>query len=192
VKESLSPCVVPTVLIPKKDGEWHMCNNSREIDKIIIRHTFPLPIIDDLMDCLSAARYFSKNDLKIGYHQIRIREGDAWKTAFKTNSGLHEWLVVPFGITNSPSTFMRLMTEVLKEFIGKFVIVYLYDILIYNQTKEEHLRHLKMVLSTLQKEKLLINLKKCCFMKRELIYFGFVVSREGLKMDPKKVQEIVN
>ncbi|GJY21222.1 putative reverse transcriptase domain-containing protein [Tanacetum coccineum] len=178
IRPSSSPWGSPVLFVKKKDGSFRMCIDYRELNKLTIKKCYPLPRIDDLFDQLQGSWYFSKIDLRSGYHQLRVHEEDIPKTAFRTRYGHFEFTVMPFGLTNAPAVFMDLMNCVCKPYLDKFVIVFIDDILIYSKSKEEHEVHLKLILELLKKEKLFRKFSKYEFWLQEVHFLGHVVNSE--------------
>lgn len=190
IRPSKSPWGAPVLFVRKKDGGLRMCVDYRALNKLTIRNSYPLPRIDDIFDRLRGAKFFSKIDLRSGYHQIRLDSDSIPMTAFRTRYGLFEYLVLPFGLTNAPASFMHLMNSTLHEFIDVFVLAYLDDILIYSQTIEEHVTHLRAVLLKLRETKLFAKLSKCEFASNSVEYLGHVVSARGISPEEAKIQAI--
>ena len=190
IRPSHSPWGAPVLFVKKKDGTMRLCIDYRELNKVTIRNKYPLPRIDDLFDQLQGATVFSKIDLRSGYHQLKIKEEDIPKSAFRTRYGHYEFIVMPFGLTNAPAAFMDLMNRVFKEFLDKFVIVFIDDILIYSKTQAEHERHLRTVLQTLRKHQLYAKFSKCEFWLDHVTFLGHVISKEGVMVDPAKIEAV--
>jgi hypothetical protein len=178
--------------VEKKDGTRRMCIDYRALNEVTITNKYPLPRIEDLFDQLRGASMFSKIDMRSGYHQLRIRPSDIPKTTFITKYGLYEFTVMSFGLTNATTFFMNLMNIVFIDYLNKFVVVFIDDILIYSQTKEEHADHLKMVLQRLREHQLYAKLSKCEFWIDEVLFLGHIIKKDGLTVDPKKVTDILN
>jgi len=192
IRASSSAWGSPVLFVRKKDGSLRMCIDYRQLNKYTVRNNYPLPRIEEMFDALQGAKFFTTLDLNMAYHQIRIAEGDIPKTAFSCSEGHYEFLVMTFGLTNAPASFQGLMNKVFRHQLGKSVVVYLDDIMVYSKTWEDHLVHIREVLEILRTEQFIVKRKKCVFGARELSYLGHVISENGLRTDPAKIKAVAD
>ncbi|GJS04585.1 putative nucleotidyltransferase, ribonuclease H [Tanacetum coccineum] len=192
IRPSSSLWGAPILFVKKKDGSFRMCIDYRELNKLTVKNRYPLPRIDGLFDQLQGYNIYSKIDLRSGYHQLRVREEDIPKTAFRTRYGHYEFRVMPFGLTNAPAVFMDLMNHVCKPYLDKFVIVFIDDILIYSHNEKEHKEHLKTILELLKEEELYAKFSKCEFWINTVKFLGHVIDSSGIHVDPAKIEAVKN
>jgi len=190
IRESKSPAGYPLFFVPKKGGKLRPVIDYRQLNEVTVKNRYPLPLIGEMMDRTSGAYWFTKMDLRGAYNLVRMKEGEEWKTAFRTKYGLYEYLVMPFGLTNAPATFQAFINNVLREYLDEFVVVYLDDILIYSRTLDEHRQHVHAVLKKLAAADLRVSPDKSDFHKQEVEFLGFVIRPNEIKMDDEKVKSI--
>jgi hypothetical protein len=192
IRPSSSPWGAPVIFVSKKDGTQRLCVDYHALNEVTLKNKYLLPRIDDLFDQLRGAYVFSKIDLWLGYHQLKVRECDIPKTAFVSRYGLYEFTVMSFGLTNASAYFMYVMNKVFMEYLDKFIVVFIDDILVYSRNEEEHEGHLHLVLQKLLDHKLYAKLSKCEFWLKQVAFLGHVVSKGGISMDPSKVQDVLS
>ncbi|GKA44234.1 putative reverse transcriptase domain-containing protein [Tanacetum coccineum] len=192
IQPSTLPWGAPILFVKTKDGSLRMCIDYRELNKLTVKNRYPLPRIDDLFDQLQDSSVYLKIDLRSGYHQLRVRNEDIPKTAFRTRYGHYEFQVMTFGLTNAPAVFIDLMNRVCKPYLDKFVIVFIDDILIYSRNKEEYADYLRIILELLRKEKLYANFSKCHLWISIVQYLGHLIDSQGLHVDPAKIEAVKN
>ena len=190
IRPSKSPWGDPVLFTKKKDGSFRLCVDYRGLNKLTIKNKFPLPRVDNIFDHLYGSKIFSKIDMRSGYHQIRIKESDIPKIGFRSRLGHYDYVVLPFGLTNAPATFKTLMNSLFRKYLGKFVLVFMDDILIYSTNIEEHKIHLKQIFEVLRENKLYAKLSKCAFFTSQVEFLGHVISEEGISIDPRKVKAV--
>jgi hypothetical protein len=192
IRPSSSPWGAPMLFVEKKDRTQRMCVDYRSLNKVTIKNKYPLPRIEDLFDQMKEVSMFSNIDLRSGYHQQKIRESNIPKTAFRTRYVLYEYTVMSFGLTNAPAYCMYLMNKVFMEYLDKFVVVFIDDILIFSKTEEEHEEHIRLVLEKLRSNQLHAKFSKCEFWLTEVAFLGHVISVGGVSVGLGKVKNVLN
>ncbi len=192
IRPSTSPASAGFFFVKKKGGDLRPCIDYRGLNEITVKFRYPLPLVPSALEQLRSAQFFTKLDLRCAYNLIRIREGDEWKTAFSTTSGHYEYRVMPFGLVNSPAVFQSFINDVFRDMLDHYVIVYIDDILVYSETLQEHVQHVRSVLQRLIKYQLYAKLEKCEFHTTSVAFLGYVISQEGVAMDESKVHAVLN
>ncbi|KAK3518695.1 hypothetical protein QTP70_008578 [Hemibagrus guttatus] len=192
IQPSTSPAVAGFFFVGKKDGGLRPCIDYWGLNAITVPYPYPLPLVPAALEQLRGARLFTKLDLRSTYNLVRIRKGDEWKTAFHTTHGHYEYRVMPFGLTNAPAVFQALINGVFQDLLGKGVIAYIDDILVYSKSPEEHVLHVREVLSRLQCHHLYVKLEKCEFYRTTVTFLDYVISQWGVEMDMGKVRSVTD
>ena len=189
---SVSPWSAPVLFNKKKDGTLRLCIDYRGLNPATVKNKYPIPRMDELLDRLQGSSIYTKIDLKSGYYQIRVKDEDISKTGFNTRYGHYEFIVIPFGLTNAPATFNRLMSEIFREHLDDFVLVFFDAILVYSKNEEEHEQHVRRVFQILRQNQLYAKRSKCTFFTEKVEYLGFIVSKDGVSTDPTKIEAVLN
>ena len=191
IRSSSSSAASPVLFVRKPGGDLRFCVDYRGLNAITVKNRYPLPLIRETLDRLVKAQYYTKLDIIAAFNKLRMAEGEEWKTAFRTRYGLYEYLVLPFGLVNAPSSFQHYINEALHEYLDVFCTAYIDDILIYSNTRKEHTQHVRKVLERLQAAGLQVNIEKCEFIVTEVKYLGLIITTRGIKMDPDKVSAVL-
>jgi hypothetical protein len=190
IQKRTSPFSSSVHLVKKKGNTWRFCVDYRRLNAITVKSKYPVPVIEEFLDELANASWFTSLDLRAGFHQIRLKPGEEYKTTFQTHCGQYEFRVMAFGLTGAPGSFQGAMNSTLAPYLRKFVLVFCDDILIYSRSYEEHIHHIKLVLELLNRDHWKIKLSKCAFAQRQVSYLGYVISEKGVSTDPGKVSAI--
>ena len=192
IRASQSPSAAPILFVKKPDGGLRLCVDYRGLNKVTVKNRYPLPLINELFDRLRNARYFTKCDMRDGYHRLRMAPGEEWKTAFRTRYGLYEYTVMPFGLCNAPGTFQHYVNDVFHDYMDDFMSAYLDDLMIFSKTLKEHKIHVRKILQRLEDHQLYLKPSKCEFHKTEIAFLGYIISENGISMDPAKVSAVTS